>query len=82
MFKYELGIEVRDIVSGYQGIITARIQYLLGSTEYGIIPRNINKDCEKRTGIEYFLEGKLEYVSDGLFEDKLVIDSAVDKNEV
>jgi len=35
-FKFELGDEVKDRVSGYKGIIRVRSQYLTGCNVYGI----------------------------------------------
>lgn len=30
MFRLELGLEVKDIVTGFRGIITGRCEYLTG----------------------------------------------------
>jgi len=34
MFKYQLGIKLRDGITGFEGIATIRAQYLGGSTRY------------------------------------------------
>lgn len=38
-FKHELGIEASDIVTGFKGIITGRVQHLTGCNTYGLKPK-------------------------------------------
>jgi hypothetical protein len=38
-FKYELGLEAEDIVTGFKGIIEARIQFITGCNNYKLQPK-------------------------------------------
>jgi hypothetical protein len=42
--KYELGIEVKDIITGCKGIVTGRTEYLTGCNHYGIAPQKKKAD--------------------------------------
>ncbi len=44
MFKHELGVEAKEIISGFRGIITGRIEYLTGCRQYALSPRNLTKE--------------------------------------
>ncbi len=44
MFKFELGQEVMDKITGFQGIIMAQVKYLTGCTQYGICSQFLDKD--------------------------------------
>lgn len=35
----ELGSTVQDRISGLTGVVTARVEYLTGCTQYGITPK-------------------------------------------
>lgn len=35
----QLGQHVRDEVTGFEGIVTSRVEYLTGCTQYGVTPR-------------------------------------------
>lgn len=37
-FKFELGDTARDLITGFQGVITGRAQYLTGCTQYLVQP--------------------------------------------
>lgn len=36
MPRFELGVRVRDKVTGYEGIAIARVEHLNGCTQYGV----------------------------------------------
>jgi hypothetical protein len=57
MNKFELGVTVEDIVTGYRGVIVARVEYLTGCTQYGIVGK-VGADG-KVPGAEYFDEDRL-----------------------
>lgn len=61
MFKFELGITLKDIVTGFKGIVMSRIEYLTGCNQYGICPKNLNKDGNPRDW-QYFDEHRLQIV--------------------
>jgi len=58
-FFSEMGEGVRDQVTGYRGIIGARIQYLTGCNQYLVRQRKLKKDGKPEDG-EWFDENKLE----------------------
>jgi hypothetical protein len=63
-FKFELGAKVKDIVSGFEGIVTGRCDYLTGCNNYGVNPQQV-KDG-KPMGAVWLDENKLEKIGDGL----------------
>lgn len=64
-FMYDLGLEAKDPISGFSGIIVARVHHLFGCSTYGIAPREVGSDgSTKKT--EYFDEARLEIVGDGV----------------
>ena len=42
-FKFDLGAEARDRVTGYRGVITARCQHLTGCNTYGVMRKADDK---------------------------------------
>lgn len=63
MSLHELGQQAQDKITGYAGIITARVHYLTGCTQYGLTAPM--KDGEIK-GTEYFDEGRIEIVGPGM----------------
>ncbi len=61
--KIKLGVKVRDKVSGFEGIVGARIVYLNGCIRYELIPR-VGEDGKSRES-EFFDEARIEVVKDG-----------------
>ena len=61
MFKFELGTRVRDWVTGYEGIITARVEHLNGCKRYGV--QGPVKDG-KIPDLEWLDEEQLELVEE------------------
>jgi len=43
-FKFELGQGVKDLVTGFSGIISQRTEYLTGCARYGVQPKELDKD--------------------------------------
>jgi hypothetical protein len=60
----KLGSKVRDVVTGFEGIAVAKVEYLTGCTQYGIAPR-IDKDGKPQDAI-YVDEARLEIVDGGV----------------
>jgi len=56
----QLGQKVRDKVTGFEGITTARCEYLNGCIQYCVSPR-IDKDG-KKADYHYMDEGQLEVI--------------------
>jgi len=63
-FKYALGKKVKDTVTGFEGIITGRIEYISGCLQYAVSPP-VKEDGTKREG-EWFDEQRLEVTGDGV----------------
>lgn len=42
-FTFELGATVRDVITGFEGVVTGRCQYLTGCTQYLVQPRGTAK---------------------------------------
>lgn len=62
-FKFELGQAVKETVTGFQGVIVGRADYLGGLIRYGVqnLKLDENNDTTKE---EWFDEGRLLKVSD------------------
>lgn len=60
----KLGDEAKDVITGYRGIITAKIEYLTGQIDYKI--QKQSSDSDKYAGSEWINENYLLYVSDGV----------------
>ena len=44
MSDIHLGDEVRDIITGFEGVAVSKIEHLFGGVEYKIQQRNLNGD--------------------------------------
>lgn len=64
MFKHELGKKGQDKITGFSGIITARVQFLTGCNRYCIQPTEL-KDGKPIDAI-YFDEDQIEIISAGI----------------
>lgn len=64
-----LGDEVRDKVTGYTGIATARFEYLTGCVRYEVQPRGLHEG--KLHEAYVFDEGRLEMVGGGIHPDQV-----------
>lgn len=62
MFKYELGQELKDIVTGFSGIVMCRSEYFTGCKHYGLASKALSKEG-KVNEWEYFDESRLVLVS-------------------
>jgi hypothetical protein len=62
--QIKLGNKVRDIVTGYEGIATAKVEYLNGCVQYCVKPP-AGKDGNMPEGA-YLDEGQLTVVSAGV----------------
>lgn len=60
-FKFELGDTARDVITGLQGVVTGRCQYLTGCTQFLVQPPGASKDGQPK-GSHWVDEGKLEPV--------------------
>ena len=65
----KLGVEARDKVTGFKGIVTGKAEYLTGCTQYGIVPKTGKTGSMKST--EWFDENRLEVVGKGMGVSKI-----------
>jgi len=64
MFKFELGDELQDVVTGYKGIVMGRTDYFTGCSHYGLASREL-KDG-KTLDWEWFDETRIIKIGDGI----------------
>lgn len=60
-----LGVEAKDMITGFSGIVTARVEYLNGCIQCCIKPKKVNKNGEMIDG-EYFDVGQLQVIGKGV----------------
>lgn len=65
MYKHELGKKAKDKITGFNGILTARCEFLTGCNRYCIQPTKLQKDGKPIDSI-YFDEDQIEIISDGI----------------
>lgn len=58
-FKFELGQDAEDVITGFKGVIIGRTQYLTQCNCYGIVPRGLTKEG-KRFDCEWFDEPRIK----------------------
>ena len=58
----EMGTMVKDRITGFEGIVTARIEYITGCVQYAVTPNRTDKDG-KRMDAEFIDELRLEIVT-------------------
>lgn len=59
-FKFELGDEVKDIITGFKGVVISRTQWLNACNVYGVQPRKLKDNKIQEKG--HFDEPQLELV--------------------
>lgn len=57
-FSINLGAHVRDTITGFRGVVTARIEYLTGCRQYTLTPTTLHD--AKPIPSEWFDESRLE----------------------
>jgi hypothetical protein len=64
MFLHELGKRGKDKITGFEGVLTARCEFLTGCSRYCIQPTEL-KDGKPIDSI-YFDEAQIEIIGDGV----------------
>jgi len=59
----ELGKKGRDKITGFEGIITGKAEYLFGCTQYNLVPPMREG---KLPDIQWFDEGRIEIIGEGV----------------
>lgn len=62
IFKFEKGEVLRDRLTGYEGVVVARTDYITGCARYSLQPRILAKDTGRPQDWTTFDEGMLERV--------------------
>lgn len=44
MFTFELGSKVKDLINGFEGVVTARLEFLTGCNQYCVNPSSLTSD--------------------------------------
>lgn len=66
----QLGQEVRDVVSDFEGIVTMRVTYINGCVRYAVLPQiNAKALVQQEVPPASFIDqGRLKVIGDGLME--------------
>lgn len=62
-FKFELGNEVEDLVSGFQGMVVSRTVFINACLYYMVEAKGVGKPEERQ---RFLTEQRLKFVSDGV----------------
>lgn len=60
----KFGVEAKDKVTGFTGIVTGKCQYMYGCTQYCLVP-SVDKDGKIVDG-SWFDEGRIEVLGHGI----------------
>jgi len=63
-FKFELGIEAEDKITGFKGIVMSRSEHLTGCNVYSIAPKVL--DAGKIGETQWFDENRIKKISEGV----------------
>ena len=68
----ELGLEGKDQITGFKGIVTARHQYITGCDQYTLSPK---KQKDGSLSEQYqFDEGRIEIIGKGINKKKVAVE--------
>ena len=66
-----LGKMARDKVTGFEGVIIGRLNYLFGCAQYCLSPRAVKNELKNS---EWFDEGRIEVIGEGVFPEDVQSD--------
>lgn len=69
MFKHELGQRAKDKITGFEGILTVRCEFLTGCNRYCIQPTEL-RDGKPVDSI-YFDEAQIEIIGHGILSKEV-----------
>lgn len=69
-----LGKLGRDKITGFEGIIIGVAYYLFGCAQYGLAPQTFNKESGKRADTEWFDEGRIEIIAEGIIAQEVSVE--------
>ena len=67
-----LGQKAKDKITGFEGILTGRCEYLYGCDQYLLTP-SVDKEGKRQDG-EWFDEGRIEIIGDGVKPEDVQVD--------
>jgi len=67
----ELGQRAKDIITGFEGILTGRAQYLYGCDQYCLVPPA--KDG-KIGDCQWFDEGRIRVIGNGVLPEEVQVE--------
>ena len=68
----ELGQKAKDKITGFEGILTGRCEYLYGCDQYLITP-SVDKEGKRQDG-EWFDDGRIEVIGAGVKPEDVQVD--------
>ncbi len=68
----QLGQKAKDKVTGFQGILVGRAEYLFGCTQYCMCP-TVDSDGKVRDS-QWFDEGRIEVIGEGIAPSQVKAD--------
>lgn len=69
-----LGKQVKDKITGFEGIAVTKLIALFGCCQYGVSARVYDSEKSKRGETEYFDEGRLEVTGPGIAAEEVQAD--------
>lgn len=70
--KIQLGLEAKDKVTGFKGVIIGKAEYLTGCNQYGLCPPVSAEG--KKVDTEWFDEGRIEIIGKGVLAKEVTGD--------
>jgi hypothetical protein len=69
IFKHKLGKRAKDKITGFEGVLTSRCEFLTGCNRYCIQPTEL-KDGRPIESM-YFDEEQIEILGDGIYRNEV-----------
>jgi hypothetical protein len=67
MSSLKMGQKARDVVTGFEGIVVARVSFLTGCDRYALLPQGLNKDGRPFEE-QYFDVNRLQLIDGEIIE--------------
>lgn len=67
----KLGQKAKDKITGFEGIIIGKCEYLYGCNQYGITPLAINGETKST---QWFDEGRIEIIGRGILPEEVKVE--------
>jgi hypothetical protein len=69
---FDLGKKAKDKVTGFEGVLTAHVNYLYGCDQYGLTPPI--SDDGKCGDTQFFDEGRIEITGRGILPEEVRVE--------